>query len=89
MADGFVMPRVRCHDALCTGIMSKNLRKEGLPKREPPWSTGGHSFMIPSMAERKDVICPTIDGLDEIETEEIFLLAADSEREKTKARIVE
>lgn len=89
MADGLVMPRVRCHDALCTGIMSKNLRKEGLPKREPPWSTGGHCLTIPSMAERKEIICPTIDGLDEIETEEIFLRAADSESEKTKARIME
>lgn len=89
MADGLVMPRVRCHDGLAMGIMSKNLRKEGLPKRELPWSIGGHNFMISSMAARKETICPTIDGLAEIETEEIFLLAADSEREKTKASIRE
>lgn len=87
MADGLVIPRVRCHDGLSKGIMSKNLRKEGLPKREPPWSTGGHSIMISSMAERKESMCPTIDGLEEIETEDIFLLAVDSEREKIKARI--
>lgn len=89
MADRLVIPRVRCHAGLSTGIVSKNLRKEGLPKREPPWSTGGHSSIISSMAERKESMWPTIDGLEEIETEEIFLLAVDSEREKIKARIRE
>lgn len=89
MAKRLVIPRVRCHAGLSTGILSRNLRKEGLPKREPPWSIGGHCSIISSMAERKEMMCPTIDGLEEIETEEIFLLTVDSEREKIKARMRE
>ncbi len=77
-----------CNKGLCLGMESKNSRKEGLPKREPPWSTGGQDAMISSMEERIEMIFWIIVGADE-EREEIFLPAADSEREKTKDNIRE
>lgn len=84
MADGSVRPSEECHAEDCAVMESRKLRKEGLPKREPPWSAGGHWVMVLSIEDSMDNICSIASGAPEVFTADIFLSAAANESEKTK-----
>lgn len=64
-------------------------RKAGLPNREVPWSEGGQSFIVSSTDSNMESILWIVGCVVGTSTEEIFLSAADSEREKTKERMRE
>lgn len=64
-------------------------RKAGLPKREPPWSVGGQLSIVSSIESSIDSILWIIGCAEARAIEEIFLSAAESEREKTKERMRE
>ena len=84
---GEVRPKEVCQAWLCAATESRKDRKAGLPKREPPWSAGGHDVMVSSIEESMDRILSIT--LSAEETEEILLSAAASESEKTKERMRE
>ena len=58
MAAGSVTPNEICHRVHCVDRKSRKGRKEGLPKREPAWSTGGKDSRIESMAARIESTWP-------------------------------
>ena len=64
-------------------------RKAGLPNLEPPWSVGGQRFIVSSIESNRESILWIAGCVDARSMEEIFLSAADSEREKTKERMRE
>ena len=64
-------------------------RKALLPKREPPWSVGGQWDIVSSIESRMERMLWVLEWMVETWIEEIFLSAADSEREKTKERMRE
>ena len=66
---------------------SRKWRKEGLPKREPSWSAGGLESIAASMLSSIERSFEIVESEERLETEEIFLSAADSEREKINERI--
>lgn len=68
-------------------IESRNRRKEGLPKRDPSWETGGFASMVASMLFNIERSLEIVVSDERWETEEIFVSEADSEMEKTNERI--
>ncbi len=82
-----VRPSDVCQAWLLFVMESRKGRKAGLPKREPPWSVGGHDLMVSSMESSMKIMSRTT--LSVVDTEEIFLPAAASESENTKARMRE
>lgn len=80
-------PSKKCHDGLSVDMESRKSRKAGLPKRDPPWSAGGHCLMVSSIEESRDRICLTVRGASSIVLEDIFLSVAASESENTKERM--
>ena len=64
-------------------------RKAGLPKRDPPWSVGGQRSIVSSIQSSMESILWIAGCTEARSIEEIFLSAADSEREKTKERMRE
>lgn len=87
MADWWVSPSAECHGELWAEMASRKSRKAGLPKRDPPWSAGGHCWMVSSIEERVDKICLIRSGASSTAIEDIFFEAAASESEKTKDRM--
>lgn len=68
---------------------SMKLRKAGFPKREAPWLAGGFESTRDEIEETMDRRAWMIGGCVAAWTEEIFLSAQDSEREKTNERMRE
>ena len=87
MEDGKGRLRDSCQDLLWVVMESKNWRKAGLPKREFPCSSGGRASMVSSTESRIVRILWMIGSAEARGTEDIFRSAADSESEKTKARM--
>ena len=87
MEDGEGRSRDSCQYLLWVVMESKNWRKAGLPKRELPCSSGGQEFMVSSMESRIARILWMIGSVEARGTNEVFLSVADSESEKTKARM--